>query len=1359
VERKRPSGAGAQVLRLAALAAAAAILGLAQAQDFRWAVSTGGSWSVPSNWWGNAVPASHPAHDVYVDFHPYIVADGGNVYDSGHAVNINRVFLRGTLRVTAPFTLNGLGSQIVGGLELNATLGGAGDLTITGPLVINAGTLGAGGPATAGSLILTPTGSKGISRDLTFGGGMWQGASVFAVHSTVTNTGTFAVTDGVTWHDGVFNNAGLFRKDAPGTVMLGASWHGGARAFNNSGTVRADAGEVRIVASGSHTGTFEASGPGSVRFTDGTATFFGGSTLLGGVELASGTFNIAGATTVGGAGPRWTGGTVTGSGAVGGASWTWAGGSKTLGGTWANAATAVWDAGPVFAVHSSITNTGTLDIRGDLTYHDGVVNNSGLIVKSAGTGQASLNSAWHGGTRGLNNTGTVQSTSGRLALFGSGALAGTWRGTGGIVAFQGDAPTLAGANTATGDVRIDGAVIQTGPNPTTWHGPLHSYSGGLTGPADVTITGPSTWVGGTWSGTGTTVLAGGVTFAAGGTLNLSRTIITQSASTWAGGNLFRVHGSWTQSGTLLITGDNTSHDGHFVNQGTITKSGATGITNIGSGWHGGATSVNNHGTINALTGSIDLHSTGAHTGAFGLTGAGTVRVVAGTHTLNSGASLGTGFHHVGGTLIASGTVNVAGSPLFASVLQGAGGTFTGPGTMRFTTTANKTVQGTGTFGARLLFDQGGVFAVNSDWTNTGLLEIAGTGNWHDGILRNSGTIRKTTSPADVNVANSWWGGTRQIHNNGIVESLSGNLRLNGGGTHGNAQFRSGPLGAVRFVEGFHSIAGPITSSGSVWVTGGTLGVTTGAQTWTGPLGVDGGNIGGAGDLRVNGRFIMTAGLKVDAGSLHLDSEAVLSGGGLRGGTTHLNGESVVNGNLFNVNGTIRNTGRLRLEAVTLHDGVYVNDGLILKESPGVANLATSWWGGARSITNNGTFEVTNGTLNFALSPTNFAGVTLAGGTWIVRQGGLLNITTGPVEVSVANIVLDGPGSTLLRNPTTDALATFRENLGSFTLLGGREFIRTGGFLNRGDVSIGGGSTLRATDGYTQQSGLTEVRGWLHTPTVQVSGGVLSGDGLVSGQLVNEAVVAPGSPSGVLTLNGLYFMTAAGTHRVRIQGGLPGEFGQIVVNGHVQLNGTLEVQNLGFAIHAGDTYRILTHTGSRTGTFTTVPDPADWAVVYGPNHVDLVAQRNIGAPVTVSGQVSLEGWIASPTARPITIDLMRGETVLETHVVNLDPTGHYTFSTRRSGVFSLRAKGAIWLRHRHNDLDLTPPAVTVDFTLPAGDCNDDNVVDLSDFLILAAAYDTTAADPGFDPAADLNGDDAVDLSDFLLLAANYDRAGD
>jgi hypothetical protein len=54
----------------------------------------------------------------------------------------------------------------------------------------------------------------------------------------------------------------------------------------------------------------------------------------------------------------------------------------------------------------------------------------------------------------------------------------------------------------------------------------------------------------------------------------------------------------------------------------------------------------------------------------------------------------------------------------------------------------------------------------------------------------------------------------------------------------------------------------------------------------------------------------------------------------------------------------------------------------------------------------------------------------------------------------------------------------------------------------------------------------------------------------------------------------------------------------------------------------------------------------------------------------------------------------------------------------------------------------------------GDLNGDGTVDISDAIILSAAFDSTPGAPNWNPAADLNGDGTVDILDAIMLAAAF-----
>ena len=63
-------------------------------------------------------------------------------------------------------------------------------------------------------------------------------------------------------------------------------------------------------------------------------------------------------------------------------------------------------------------------------------------------------------------------------------------------------------------------------------------------------------------------------------------------------------------------------------------------------------------------------------------------------------------------------------------------------------------------------------------------------------------------------------------------------------------------------------------------------------------------------------------------------------------------------------------------------------------------------------------------------------------------------------------------------------------------------------------------------------------------------------------------------------------------------------------------------------------------------------------------------------------------------------------------------------------------------------------------LPAGDSDNNNMVDSSDFGTLIGAFNTDGSVPGsgYDPTVDFNFDGLIDSSDFALLIGEFNNAG-
>jgi hypothetical protein len=78
-----------------------------------------------------------------------------------------------------------------------------------------------------------------------------------------------------------------------------------------------------------------------------------------------------------------------------------------------------------------------------------------------------------------------------------------------------------------------------------------------------------------------------------------------------------------------------------------------------------------------------------------------------------------------------------------------------------------------------------------------------------------------------------------------------------------------------------------------------------------------------------------------------------------------------------------------------------------------------------------------------------------------------------------------------------------------------------------------------------------------------------------------------------------------------------------------------------------------------------------------------------------------------------------------------------------------------LMNAKRDVVISMPSTTVDMgTLLEGNANDDNIINISDFGILAVAYMTMDGEPGYDARADFDRNGIINISDFGLLAVNY-----
>lgn len=178
--------------------------------------------------------------------------------------------LAGTLNFNADQTLSALT------LLSSSTLGGTGNVTLTGGLTWNAGTLAAGGK------VILPAGATGdlsanngrtLNRVIESAGTInYAAGQINFNNGGIVNTGTFNATSsgGLTRTSGTasLTNSGTFNKSGTTTFVAGANV-----AFNNAagGVVNVDGGTLELNGGGANGGAFHVAGGAVLRFSGGYA--------------------------------------------------------------------------------------------------------------------------------------------------------------------------------------------------------------------------------------------------------------------------------------------------------------------------------------------------------------------------------------------------------------------------------------------------------------------------------------------------------------------------------------------------------------------------------------------------------------------------------------------------------------------------------------------------------------------------------------------------------------------------------------------------------------------------------------------------------------------------------------------------------------------------------------------------------------------------------------------------------------------------------------------------------------------------------------------------------------------------------
>ncbi len=288
------------------------------------------------------------------------------------------------------------------------------------------------------------------------------------------------------------------------------------------------------------------------------------------------------------------------------------------------------------------------------------------------------------------------------------------------------------------------------------------------------------------------------------------------------------------------------------------------------------------------------------------------------------------------------------------------------------------------------------------------------------------------------------------------------------------------------------------------------------------------------------------------------------------------------GTLMQVNGDLLNTGSLGITQSFLPAGVNVNGSM----TNGInGNVAVS----------GGQLQTTAGLTNNGTNFTNNGSLLVSGGA----IGGVDGLNTGTL-----NLISNGN--------TPNASATFSghfSNQGVMQVGVGNpsqvDSLIADTIDNTGALRIEANAQVYAATAFTQTADATVLDGGqLDSPSVQVKGGAVEGQGLIVGDVDNSGgTVFP--IAGMIEVDGNYQQDSLGTLEETLGSG---DFLQ--VDGNMLLNGTLDgILANGLDPALGNTFEVAHFNGTLTGDFSQFELPQlgaglEWEEVVGQHDIQL-----------------------------------------------------------------------------------------------------------------------------------------------------------
>ena len=677
--------------------------------------------------------------------------------------------------------------------------------------------------------------------------------------------------------------------------------------------------------------------------------------------------------------------------------------------------------------------------------------------------------------------------------------------------------------------------------------------------------------------------------------------------------------------------------------GTLTK-GATGTTNVivpfendgavhsGAGvlsLEGGSSTGSSSGTWTAATGtSIDL-ATGTHNAApLPLTGAGKMRVNGGTLNLTGAGTVdpastleltsfgtvqGTANLTVDGTLLWSGDSTMTGSG--DTIIAPAGtltmNSATNAGDRRLTSNRTLAINGTATWsgtGNLCIADGANLDVAGSLTANNAqfVYNCTGLGTPKLNVLAGGTLAKGATGTTNVSVP---------FDNDGTVAASAGVLSLDAGsgtGSH-SGTWTPGAGSIIDLASGMHNFGSlAADGAGKLRVNGGILNLTgAGTVAAAGTLELaSGGTVQGAGNLTVDGTLLWSG----DSTMTGTGNTTIAPAGTLTINAATTAGDRRLTANrTLALNGTATWSGADNLciasgANIDVAGSLTANNAQFVYNCLGVGTAQLNVLAGgefAKGITSGGTTTVdvpynNAGTTRAAsgklyvqntFSNYNNATKTLTGGTYVVSNSASFQFTNADIVTNAADITLGGVNARFLdQTGTANGMRSLAVNAaaGRLELLANKNLTVPGAFTNNGTLALGATSTFTSTGNYSQ--------------------------------------------------------SASGRLKPRVEGTTPGtNAGRLVSGGSAALDGELRIDAPNQP--PPDTQvEIVTSTGPRTGTFSSVKGGPGYGVQYLANAVRLLSTAAPGLTVTDSSVVegdagtttmSFKVNMSSPRLTPVT----------------------------------------------------------------------------------------------------------------------------